>query len=198
MRFLHQKPPSAPPCDHRNGFVVHVELLGRQCKKHHPQADHFPREPPSSRHLNQRLCLALGSPEYIQALTYTQLSTPPLPRLLLALSIPFSPSLRLMRTSTLPPVYSFPGVVRGAAMPRGDQPQASSTAENSHLVRPRHVSSPPQTLLQSPLRHHRRTTSVGRPPIRETLNACVTYDEEEDGVQGVRINQYVPNSPVRI
>ncbi|KAL0637204.1 hypothetical protein Q9L58_003854 [Maublancomyces gigas] len=95
-----------------------------------------------------------------------------------------------MRTSTIPPVYSFPGVVRGAAVPRGDQPQASSTAENSHLVRPRHVSSPPQTLLQSPLRHHRRTTSVGRPPIRETLNACVTYDEEEDGVQGVRINQY--------
>lgn len=117
----------------------------------------------------------------------------------------FSTSLRPMGMSDIPSVFSFPGVVRGAAVSHDDSPQASSTVDgmrglenSSHPIRHqvvRHVSSPSQTLLQSPLRHHRRTASVGRPPIRETLNASVIYDDEEDGVQGIRINQYVIPTP---
>lgn len=104
--------------------------------------------------------------------------------------------------SALPPVFSFPSLVRDADPPSNGPPQASPATDNPQDLenpsrRPvrhqvvRHVSSPSHTALQSPLRHHQRTASVGRPPIRETLNACVTYDEEEDGVQGIRINQYV-------
>lgn len=111
---------------------------------------------------------------------------------------PSSTPLRLMGTSAHPPVYSFPGMMRGVAVSRSGPPQTPSTTDDPRGVENpvrhqviRRVSSPSQTILQSPLRHHRRTASVGRPPIRETLNACVTYDEEEDGIQGVRINQYV-------
>lgn len=50
----------------------------------------------------------------------------------------------------------------------------------------RHLSAPLES-LHSPLRHHRRTASVGRPPIRETLNASLSYEEED----GIRVNQYL-------
>ncbi|KAI5790099.1 kinase-like domain-containing protein [Geopyxis carbonaria] len=43
---------------------------------------------------------------------------------------------------------------------------------------------------KSPLRHHRRTPSIGRPPIKETLDASLSYDDTEDGGSGMRINQY--------
>lgn len=49
----------------------------------------------------------------------------------------------------------------------------------------RHLSAPLES-LHSPLRHHRRTASVGRPPIRETLNASLSYEDED----GIRVNQY--------
>lgn len=52
----------------------------------------------------------------------------------------------------------------------------------------RHLSAPAES-LHSPLRHHRRTASVGRPPVRETLNASLSYEEDEDGI---RVNQYNP------
>jgi hypothetical protein len=39
------------------------------------------------------------------------------------------------------------------------------------------------------MRHHRRTPSIGRAPIKETLDASFYYDDEEEG-GGVRINQY--------
>lgn len=112
-----------------------------------------------------------------------------------------------MGTSAPPSVYSLPGVVQDATVPNNSSWASSPTIGvpapvpiTSHLVRHqvvRHVSTPSETFLQSPLRHHRRTASVGRPPIRETLNACVTYDDEEDGSQGIRINQYVVFSSCR-
>lgn len=117
------------------------------------------------------------------------------------IQIPLKPTtLHPMGTSAVPLVHLLPGAVLDDIVPN-DLPWAAYPATDipggvttPHLVRHqdfRHVSTPSQTFLQSPLRHHRRTASVGRPPIRETLNACVTYDEEGDGVQGIRINQYV-------
>lgn len=90
------------------------------------------------------------------------------------------------------PVFSFQAVALDtSASSAPDHPHTSDTfALPNGYPAIRHVSSPSRT-LQSPLRHHRRTVSVGRPPIRETLDACLTYDGDEDGVQGVRINQYV-------
>lgn len=54
------------------------------------------------------------------------------------------------------------------------------------------LSSPADTLpsgYRSPARHHQRTPSVGRAPVKETLDACTSYEDEEDGGQGMRINQ---------
>lgn len=45
--------------------------------------------------------------------------------------------------------------------------------------------------LRSPLRHHQRTPSIGRAPIKETLDASVSYEDDEDGSSGIRINQYL-------
>ncbi|KAG0129791.1 kinase-like domain-containing protein [Tuber indicum] len=50
----------------------------------------------------------------------------------------------------------------------------------------RHLSAPLES-LHSPLRHHRRAASVGRPPVRETLNASLSYEDED----GIRVNQYL-------
>lgn len=94
-----------------------------------------------------------------------------------------------MVTPAFAPVFSSQAVVLDtSASPAPDHPHTPDNSNGYPAIR--HVSSPSR-ILQSPLRHHRRTVSVGRPPIRETLDACLTYDGDEDGVQGVRINQYV-------
>ncbi|KAF8473514.1 kinase-like domain-containing protein [Kalaharituber pfeilii] len=41
----------------------------------------------------------------------------------------------------------------------------------------------------SPLRHHTRTQSLGPREVKETLDACVQYGDEDSG-QGMRLNQY--------
>lgn len=98
-----------------------------------------------------------------------------------------------MGISAFAPAFSFPGVVRDTRTGTPQNPAIDnahgSEGQSQPIRQPmvRHVSTPS---LQSPLRHHQRTASVGRPPIRETLNACLTYDDEEDGGQGARINQY--------
>ncbi|RPB05760.1 Pkinase-domain-containing protein [Choiromyces venosus 120613-1] len=65
---------------------------------------------------------------------------------------------------------------------------SSTTPPPPHPRQPvvRHLSTPLET-LHSPLRHHRRTASVGRPPVRETLNASLSYEDED----GIRVNQYL-------
>jgi len=40
----------------------------------------------------------------------------------------------------------------------------------------------------SPLRHHKRTQSMGPRAVKETLDACLDYGDEDNGV---RVNQYV-------
>ena len=42
----------------------------------------------------------------------------------------------------------------------------------------------------SPLRHHRRAQSLGPKEVKETLDACLQYGDEDTG-QGMRINQCV-------
>ncbi|KAK6350679.1 hypothetical protein TWF718_003864 [Orbilia javanica] len=50
----------------------------------------------------------------------------------------------------------------------------------------RHMSSP-ATLFRSPTRHHRRTHSTPRREVKETLDASMQYNENDDR----RINQYI-------
>lgn len=51
-------------------------------------------------------------------------------------------------------------------------------------------STPASARLASPLRHHRRTPSADRRPVKETLNARLSYEDDEDGNCDIRINQY--------
>lgn len=78
-------------------------------------------------------------------------------------------------------------------------PTESSTPGPSPGLSPALLSSPTDTLpsgYRSPARHHQRTPSFGRAPVKETLDACTSYDDEEDGGQGMRINQCAtPASP---
>ena len=54
---------------------------------------------------------------------------------------------------------------------------------------PRHGSMIPSGYY-SPLRHHRRVQSLGPKEVKETLDACLQYGDEDTG-QGMRINQCV-------
>lgn len=46
----------------------------------------------------------------------------------------------------------------------------------------------------SPLRHHKRTQSMGPRVVKETLDACLDYGNEDNGVQ---VNQYVQDHRIR-
>lgn len=71
------------------------------------------------------------------------------------------------------------------------QPPASENAspdQDAASIQPypvRHISSP---VIGLP-RHHHRTPSIGRQPIKETVDACASYESDEEGNGGVRVNQ---------
>ncbi|KAF8249421.1 Pkinase-domain-containing protein [Wilcoxina mikolae CBS 423.85] len=79
------------------------------------------------------------------------------------------------------------------APPLDDSTKTGAENRSSVPVRPpvvRHISSPVEG-YRSPLRHHRRTPSVGRAPVKETLDASLSYEDDEDGGSEMRINQYI-------
>jgi len=47
----------------------------------------------------------------------------------------------------------------------------------------------------SPLRHHKRAQSMGPRAVKETLDACLDYGDEDNGM---RINQYVRDHRTRL
>ncbi|CCX11803.1 kinase-like domain-containing protein [Pyronema domesticum] len=76
---------------------------------------------------------------------------------------------------------------------RDEAPDRTSDENQSPAQRPypqQHGSSPSGTFI-SPARHHRRIPSINRTPVKETLNASLEYDDEDDSGQGMRINQYI-------
>ncbi|KAF3193510.1 hypothetical protein TWF225_010248 [Orbilia oligospora] len=74
--------------------------------------------------------------------------------------------------------------------PEGTGPDgAINSGQSTPTGRPyvaRHMSSP-ATLFRSPTRHHRRTHSTPRREVKETLDASMQYNENDDR----RINQYI-------
>ncbi|KAA8909577.1 kinase-like domain-containing protein [Sphaerosporella brunnea] len=72
------------------------------------------------------------------------------------------------------------------APPAAATAAAAASPQLSREQPVRHISAP----VVGVLRHHRRTPSIGRAPIKETLDASFSYDDDEEG-GGVRINQYV-------
>ncbi|KAL7275031.1 hypothetical protein RUND412_002048 [Rhizina undulata] len=79
-----------------------------------------------------------------------------------------------------------PAALYAHAIPIVAEPSHCTTLNTERPPLIRHLSLP--EAYKSPLRHHKRTPSIGRPPVKETLNASLQYDDED---QGMRINQYV-------
>lgn len=78
--------------------------------------------------------------------------------------------------------------------PEREAPVGGQNARSMTLPVPTRSTTAPLSKMPSgyysPLRHHKRTQSLGPRQVKETLNACLEYGDEDSG-QGVRINQYV-------